>query len=96
VFADGHGGVEKIRIDLEAPHLRHVREALDTNPDASRVSARGGPVEALRAPDERGPVLGTSASTELFDREELDLLDDLDDVDVLPADQDRVPGRAVR
>jgi hypothetical protein len=41
-------------------------------------------------------VLGTSASTELFDREELDLLDDLDDVDVLPADQDRVPGRAVR
>ena len=90
VFADGHGGVEKIRIDLEAPHLRHVREALDTNPDASRVSARGVPVEALRAPDERRPASGT----ELFDREDLDLLDDLDDV--LPADQDRVPGRAVR
>jgi hypothetical protein len=52
VFADGHGGVEKIRIDLEAPHLEHVREALDTNPDASRVSTRGVPSAAVRAPDE--------------------------------------------
>ena len=43
VFADGHGGVEKIRIDLEAPHLDHVREALDTNPDASRIAVRGTP-----------------------------------------------------
>lgn len=56
VFADGHGGVEKIRIDLEAPHLEHVREALDTNPDASRIAAPGAPVEVrpleVRAPDE--------------------------------------------
>ena len=43
VFADGHGGVEKIRIDLEAPHLDHVREALDTNPDANRIAVRGVP-----------------------------------------------------
>jgi hypothetical protein len=60
VFADGHGGVEKIRIDLEAPHLDHVREALDTNPDASRISVSGipggGPAAALRAPDEPGPA----------------------------------------
>ena len=57
VFADGHGGVEKIRIDLEAPHLDHVREALDTNPDASRVvrardpgrRERGGAAGAGRA-----------------------------------------------
>jgi hypothetical protein len=58
IFADGHGGVEKIRIDLEAPHLEHVREALDTNPDASRVSVRGAPVTsapAVRAPDEPAP-----------------------------------------
>ncbi|WP_250557144.1 ATP-binding protein [Pseudonocardia lacus] len=60
VFADGHGGVEKIRIDLEAPHLEHVREALDTNPDASRVSLRG-PASpfvpaAVRAPDEPPPA----------------------------------------
>ncbi|MGH3614740.1 MAG: ATP-binding protein, partial [Pseudonocardia sp.] len=60
VFADGHGGVEKIRIDLEAPHLEHVREALDTNPDASRVSARGVPAAPARAavpaPDPRPPL----------------------------------------
>jgi len=37
VFADGHGGVEKIRIDLEGPHLEHLRDALDTNPDANRM-----------------------------------------------------------
>jgi len=37
VFADGHGGVEKIRIDLEGPHLEHLRATLDTNPDARRV-----------------------------------------------------------
>ena len=37
VFADGHGGVEKIRIDLEGPHLEHLRDTLDTNPDARRV-----------------------------------------------------------
>jgi hypothetical protein len=56
VFADGHGGVEKIRIDLEAPHLDHVREALDTNPDASRVAVRGVPTEGTRAPDEPRPI----------------------------------------
>ncbi|MGQ0483005.1 MAG: ATP-binding protein [Pseudonocardia sp.] len=38
VFADGHGGVEKVRIDMEAPHLAHLAEALDTNPDAARVA----------------------------------------------------------
>ena len=57
VFADGHGGVEKIRIDLEAPHLDHVREALDTNPDANRIAVRGVPgAAALRAPDEPAPL----------------------------------------
>ncbi|MGZ8750725.1 MAG: ATP-binding protein, partial [Pseudonocardia sp.] len=58
VFADGHGGVEKIRIDLEAPHLDHVREALDTNPDASRIAVSGTPAAALRAPDEPAPLTG--------------------------------------
>jgi hypothetical protein len=57
VFADGHGGVEKIRIDLEAPHLDHVREALDTNPDANRIAVRGVPgAAALRASDEPAPL----------------------------------------
>ncbi|HEY4003959.1 MAG TPA: ATP-binding protein [Pseudonocardia sp.] len=47
VFADGHGGVEKIRIDVEAPHLAHLAEALDTNPDAARVSVAGPPSSAV-------------------------------------------------
>jgi hypothetical protein len=60
VFADGHGGVEKIRIDLEAPHLAHLAEALDTNPDAARLATpvapspaigRGGAVPALERAD---------------------------------------------
>jgi AAA-like domain len=48
IFADGHGGVEKIRIDMEGPHLAHVAEALDTNPDAARVAP----------PSPRSPALG--------------------------------------
>jgi hypothetical protein len=59
VFADGHGGVEKIRIDLEAPHLEHVRDALDTNPDARRIPVRevraATTPAAVRAPDEPAP-----------------------------------------
>jgi hypothetical protein len=47
VFADGHGGVEKIRIDMEAPHLAHLAEALDTNPDAARVNPVSTPSPAV-------------------------------------------------
>ncbi|HEX4247361.1 MAG TPA: ATP-binding protein, partial [Pseudonocardia sp.] len=55
VFADGHGGVEKIRIDMEAPHLAHLAEALDTNPDAARVATSGPPSPAVgRGGDGRG------------------------------------------
>jgi hypothetical protein len=53
VFSDGHGGVEKIRVDLEGPHLAHLREALDTNPDARRAHL---PVPPRRtAPPAREP-----------------------------------------
>jgi hypothetical protein len=91
VFADGHGGVEKIRIDLEAPHLEHVREALDTNPDANRVSLSG-PASpyvpaAVRAPDEPAPARPVTAPrtgvtlevTELGDDGDVDLVDGLGD-----------------
>ncbi|GAA5123396.1 ATP-binding protein [Pseudonocardia adelaidensis] len=83
IFADGHGGVEKIRIDLEAPHLEHVREALDTNPDANRISVSGAPVTtpAVHASERPAParpvVLGRPVAPVV------DLGDDLDD-DLVP------------
>jgi hypothetical protein len=40
VFADGRGGVEAIRVDLTAPHLAHLRAALDTNPSAAAADVR--------------------------------------------------------
>ena len=97
IFADGHGGVEKIRIDLEAPHLEHVRDALDTNPDASRVAVRGVPAPvraaAVRAPDEPPlPLTFTKTSPTVvdLDDDEGELLDstfdDLDDPDGLLLD----------
>ncbi|MEJ2869729.1 ATP-binding protein [Actinomycetospora sp. OC33-EN08] len=63
VFSDGHGGVEKIRVDLEGGHLGHLRTALDTNPNAQRAHlppAPAGPpprTPAARAPaDDRSPA----------------------------------------
>ncbi|GAA4843347.1 ATP-binding protein [Actinomycetospora corticicola] len=54
VFSDGHGGVEKIRVDLEGEHLGHLRAALDTNPDAQRAHLP--PAPAADAPHARLPV----------------------------------------
>jgi hypothetical protein len=70
VFADGHGGVEKIRVDMEAPHLAHLAEALDTNPDAARVSVSGPPSPAVGRggagpalpPNGTGPAAVTGAN----------------------------------
>ncbi len=109
VFADGHGGVEKIRIDLEAPHLEHVRAALDTNPDASRISLRGVPAAtrpaAVRAPDEPPnltvlPPLAEIVADDLPDDppdlpDERDGFAELDDPDGLldPHRADPGPGR---
>src|SRR4051794_29535342 len=93
IFADGHGGVEKIRIDLEAPHLEHVRDALDTNPDANRVAVRGAPAPVraapVRAPDELPPLTFTKSSPAVvdLDDDEGELIDstfdELDDPDGL-------------
>lgn len=41
VFADGAGGVERIRIDLSGDHLDHVRDAMDTTPGAAREESTG-------------------------------------------------------
>ena len=97
VFADGSGGVEKIRIDLEAPHLAHLAQALDTNPDAARLAppaapspaiGRGGAAPALEqgnstpAPvDDWDPLAG----------DDIDDWDPADDVDWDPADDVEEP-----
>ncbi|MDL5155044.1 ATP-binding protein [Actinomycetospora termitidis] len=57
VFSDGHGGVEKIRVDLEGAHLEHLRGALDTNPDAQRAHLPPAPA----GPAPRTPAARTSA-----------------------------------
>ncbi|MDT7745245.1 MAG: hypothetical protein QOE59_4323, partial [Actinomycetota bacterium] len=64
VFSDGHGGVEKIRVDLEGPHLAHLREALDTNPDARRAHLPVPPrntAPPAREPGDEHPGLGGTA-----------------------------------
>jgi hypothetical protein len=64
VFSDGHGGVEKIRVDLEGPHLAHLREALDTNPDARRAHLPAPPrrtAPPAREPGDEQPDLGSTA-----------------------------------
>ncbi len=39
IFADGAGGVERIRVDFSGPHLEHLREVMDTTPGAARTAA---------------------------------------------------------
>jgi hypothetical protein len=53
IFADGAGGVERIRIDLSGPHLDHLRAAMDTTPDALRDAAPG----AVLPPDSHAPEI---------------------------------------
>ncbi|GAA1835153.1 ATP-binding protein [Pseudonocardia alni subsp. carboxydivorans] len=106
VFADGHGGVEKVRIDLEAPHLEHVREALDTNPDAARVVAPrppGGPAitapghPEMTAPDEPSPLPARRAPAPVvlpdLDGDEIDLRTD---TRIGPGDDDPVLAGGIR
>ncbi|EID53521.1 ATP-binding protein [Saccharomonospora xinjiangensis] len=69
IFADGAGGVERIRVDFSGPHLEHLRAALDTTPGSARDSGNKGsrPVggdnhgdrreEAVRVPEPPEPDL---------------------------------------
>jgi hypothetical protein len=66
VFSDGHGGVEKIRVDLEGHHLSHLRTALDTNPDARRAHLPTPPrrtAPEAREPGDDHPGPGPAART---------------------------------
>nr|WP_312864943.1 ATP-binding protein [Saccharothrix tamanrassetensis] len=52
IFGDGAGGVERIRIDFSGPHLEHLRNALDTTPDALRDGPEPAEVELSSPPQD--------------------------------------------
>ncbi|MEV0681100.1 ATP-binding protein [Actinosynnema sp. NPDC050436] len=52
IFGDGAGGVERIRIDFSGPHLEHLRNSLDTTPDALRDGPDQGEVELSSPPQD--------------------------------------------
>jgi hypothetical protein len=58
IFADGAGGVERIKIDFSGPHLEHLRAALDTTPDAMREGRAAAPALPARP---QSPLPDTSA-----------------------------------
>jgi AAA-like domain len=60
VFADGAGGVERIRIDFSGPHLTHLRQVLDTTPQPTPPA---GLRENVDEPTPAGTVRAGSAHT---------------------------------
>ncbi|NUT96769.1 MAG: ATPase, partial [Saccharothrix sp.] len=52
IFGDGAGGVERIRIDFSGPHLEHLRNALDTTPDALREGPEPAEIELSSPPQD--------------------------------------------
>jgi hypothetical protein len=63
IFADGTGGVERIRIDFSGPHLEPLRAALDTTPHQQPPD-----------PADEPPVFPESPGVAEFDVEDLDAL----------------------
>jgi hypothetical protein len=79
IFGDGAGGVERIRIDFSGPHLEHLREGLDTTPDALRHN--DGDVVEVSAPLEERLTYNERNHTDDYDDElaadlEVGLVDD--------------------
>ncbi|WP_309116335.1 ATP-binding protein [Saccharothrix sp.] len=82
IFGDGAGGVERIRIDFSGPHLEHLRNALDTTPDALRDGPDQAELELSSPPQD--PFAYEESLTDDYDDElaadlEVGLVDDLVD-----------------
>ncbi|GAB2991334.1 ATP-binding protein [Saccharothrix stipae] len=82
IFGDGAGGVERIRIDFSGPHLEHLRNSLDTTPDALRDGAESTEVEVSSPPQD--PFAYAEQYTDEYDDElaadlEVGLTDELVD-----------------
>jgi hypothetical protein len=81
IFADGAGGVERIRIDLSGPHLDHLRSVMDTTPDAMRDMNPGAVLASeSHAPqipsdedDEEPPRDGSVDDETRYDQDEFEL-----------------------
>ncbi|MDX8055600.1 ATP-binding protein [Lentzea sp. BCCO 10_0798] len=77
IFGDGAGGVERIRIDFSGPHLEHLRNALDTTPDAKRDNGKGelvptddeAPMSPAYVPDEIDDELAADMELGLTEEE---------------------------
>ncbi|MGH3625356.1 MAG: ATP-binding protein, partial [Sciscionella sp.] len=69
IFADGAGGVERIRVDLSGQHLEHLRAAMDTTPDAMRDAGPADPSQQVALPPsaELEPPPGEQYQPELDD-----------------------------
>lgn len=97
IFGDGAGGVERIRIDFSGPHLAHLREGLDTTPDALRHNE--GDVVEVSAPLEERLTYNERNHTDDYDDElaadlEVGLVDDDELVDSTHGEGgNRRPGR---
>ncbi|MDX3664268.1 ATP-binding protein [Streptomyces sp. ID05-26A] len=83
IFGDGAGGVERIRIDFSGPHLEHLRNALDTTPDAKRDNGKGelvpmdddaAPQPPAYVPDEIDDELAADMELGLTEEEEAQLV----------------------
>ncbi|MBP2473885.1 hypothetical protein JOF53_002757 [Crossiella equi] len=90
IFGDGAGGVERIRIDFGGPHLNHLRNVMDTTPDAQRQQAAVD-ARALTAGRVDGVTADLPADEELEAEfaAELGLADDYDDTYTPSAEENR-------
>ncbi len=61
IFGDGAGGVERIRVDFNGPHLEHLRAAMDTTPGAVQEPkpAKPGSEQGRRGVDEAEPYVSS-------------------------------------
>ncbi|MGH3622510.1 MAG: ATP-binding protein, partial [Sciscionella sp.] len=93
IFADGAGGVERIRVDLSGEHLEHLRAAMDTTPDAMRDAGPADPSQQAALPPsaELEPPPGEQYQPEL--EEELAAEWELGLSDVPPSGTPPVNGR---
>ena len=63
VFADGAGGVERIRVDFSGPHLAGLRSALDTTPGQRPTAEQATPAIQAPSPEATETAITATATT---------------------------------